>query len=372
MRHLRNLGLALLFASGPVAAQNPLAIVDALDGVDPVVLLQTNKEVFGKSEFASERGRFRYLFSTAETKATFDKEPAKYEIAMSGLCARMGKTVYGNPSDYFIHDGKIYIFGSDECHKRFAADPAKYIPKAAAPMPDSAAAKAKGRELVDRVVAKLGGAAKLDALTTYTESVTQIQKRTQGEFKVTTKTMYRFPGDVRVERTNQRPDGQSFTFATVLTPTDAFSASQGRSFPIIPAGRPSVEMDLGRHPVALLKARNSKGFVAAAAGPTTVDGVSLEQVRVKNGAVDVTLNVDPKSGQLHSIAFDDRGGDGGYGHFVLTLADFRDVGGLMLPHETRSTFNGQPDPVLTTANQIIEVNTPLDAALFSKPPAESK
>ena len=59
MRHLLNLGLILLFASGTTAAQNPLAIVDALDGVDPVVLLQTNKEVFGKSEFSSERGRFR-------------------------------------------------------------------------------------------------------------------------------------------------------------------------------------------------------------------------------------------------------------------------------------------------------------------------
>ena len=108
-----------------------------------------------------------------------------------------------------------------------AQGPAETPPPAA---PETAAAKAKGRELIDAVVAKLGGAAKLDAVTSYTESITQIQKRPQGEFKVTTKTMYRFPGDVRVERTNQRPDGQSFTFATVLTPTDAFSASQGRSF----------------------------------------------------------------------------------------------------------------------------------------------
>jgi YHS domain-containing protein len=372
MKNLRTLGLILLLTSGPAAAQDPSTVVDALDGVDPVVLLQTNKEVFGKSEFNSVRGRFRYLFSTAETKATFEKEPAKYEIALSGLCARMGKTVYGNPSDYFIHDGRIYIFGSDDCHKRFAAEPARYIPKPAAPMPDSAAAKAKGRELIDAVVAKLGGAAKLDAVTSYTESITQIQKRPQGEFKVTTKTMYRFPGDVRVERTNQRPDGQSFTFATVLTPTDAFSASQGRSFPIIAAGRPSLEMDYGRHPLALLKARNGKQFVAAAAGPTTLDGVTVEQVRVKNGAVDVTLNVEPKSGQLHSIAFDDRGGDGAYGHFVLALADFRNVNGLMLPYETRATFNGQPDQFLTATVQTIEVNVPLDAALFTKPPTESK
>jgi len=370
MRHLRFLAVALLLLDVPATAQTP-PIVDALDGVDPVVLLQQNKEVFGKSEFSSVQGRFRYLFSTAETKATFEKEPAKYEIALNGQCARMGKTVYGNPSDYFIHDGKIYIFGSDDCHKQFAAAPEKYLPKPAPPMPDSATAKTKGRELIDRVVAKLGGTAKLDAVTTYAESTTQVQKRQQGEFKITTKTMWRFPGDARVERTNQRPDGQSFTFATVLTPTDAFNASQGRSSPVL-VGRSSLEMDLGRHPVALLKARGAKAFVAAALGPTTVDGTTVEQVRVKNGAVDVTLNVDPKSGQLHSIAFDDRGPGGAFGHFVLTLGDFREVGGLLLPHETRSLFNGEPDQGLTATIQSIEVNTPLDAALFTKPPTESK
>ena len=370
MRHLRSLGLALLLVSAPAAAQTP-EVADALDGVDPVILLQQNKEVFGKSEFAAVRGRFRYLFSTAETKATFEKEPAKYEIALSGQCARMGKTVYGNPSDYFIHDGKIYIFGSDDCHKQFAAAPEKYLPKPAPAMPDSAAAKTKGRELIERVVAKLGGAAKLDAVTSYSESITQVQKRAQGEFKITTKTMWQFPGGARIERTNQRPDGQSFTFATVLTPTDAFNAGQGRSSPVL-VGRSSLEMDLGRHPVALLKARGAKEFVAAALGTTTVDGTTVEQVRVKKGAVDVTLHVDPKSGQLHSIAFDDRGPGGVYGHFVLTLGDFREVGGLLLPHETRSLFNGEPDQGLTATIQSIEVNTPLDAALFTRPPADGK
>jgi YHS domain-containing protein len=76
--------------------------------------------------------RFEYLFSSSETKATFEKAPAKYEIQMNGLCARMGKATGGSPADFLVHDGKIYIFGSDECHRRFAADPAKYLPPPAA------------------------------------------------------------------------------------------------------------------------------------------------------------------------------------------------------------------------------------------------
>ena len=84
------------------------------------MLLKDGKEAFGKQAFRSDHGRFTYLFSSAETKAEFDKAPEKYAIQMGGLCARMGRTVTGNPSDYLVHDGKIYIFGSDACHKSFA------------------------------------------------------------------------------------------------------------------------------------------------------------------------------------------------------------------------------------------------------------
>ena len=62
--------------SMPARAQQP-TVVDALDGVDPVLLIQ-GKEVAGKPELKVVRGRFAYLFSSPETKATFEQEPAKY------------------------------------------------------------------------------------------------------------------------------------------------------------------------------------------------------------------------------------------------------------------------------------------------------
>ena len=186
MRHLRFLAVALLLLDVPATAQTP-PVVDALDGVDPVVLLQQNKEVFGKSEFSSVWGRFRYLFSTAETKATFEKEPAKYEIALNGQCARMGKTVYGNPSDYFIHDGKIYIFGSDDCHKQFAAAPRKITSETCAPD----AGLGSGKNQRPRVDRPRSGEAWWRGDTRrghdVRQSTTQVQKRQQGEFKITTK-----------------------------------------------------------------------------------------------------------------------------------------------------------------------------------------
>ncbi len=94
------------------------------------------KEVPGKSAFSVTRGNFVYLFSTAETKATFEEDPARYEIQLGGMCAKMGKTAGGNPADFIVHEGKIYIFGSDDCHKKFQANPAKYLITPPAPLSD--------------------------------------------------------------------------------------------------------------------------------------------------------------------------------------------------------------------------------------------
>src|SRR4051794_2451992 len=168
---------------------------EALDGIDPVVLLTQGKEISGKSEFKVSRGKFEYLFATAENKAAFEKTPEKYEIQLSGACARMGGGVTGNPSDYAVVDGKIYIFGSDECHKKFVATPARFLPRAEVPMPESAASRQAGRALLDRVVAAMGGAERLDAVTTYVETASQVQKRPAGDATITTTTTRRFPSE---------------------------------------------------------------------------------------------------------------------------------------------------------------------------------
>src|SRR4029079_679219 len=146
---------------------------DALDGIDPVVLLTQGKEVSGKPDFKVSRGKFDYLFVSAENKAAFEKNPEKYEIQLRGACARMGGGVTGNPADFAVVDGKIYIFGSDDCHKKFVAAPARFLPKTATPMPAAAAAVTEGRALVDRMVKAIGGAEKLDAVTSYVESSSQ-------------------------------------------------------------------------------------------------------------------------------------------------------------------------------------------------------
>ena len=356
--------VTVLLAGGPVGREaSQQAADDALDGLDPVLLVG-GKEVPGKSALSVTRGDFVYLFSSADTKATFERDPAKYEIQLGGLCARMGKTTGGNPSDFVVHEGKIYIFGSDECHKKFQAEPAKYLPTPPAPLPPSPAAATRGRQLVDRAVAALGGASKLDGLTSYVESYTQVQTRPQGDVTVAIKTTWSFPDRARQDR-SMALQGKTMSSATVLSPEGMwYLGGQGQAYSVRPAGRPSLEQDFGRHPVALLRTRRAPGFKAVALGAGFVDGFSVENVRVISGSTDVTLAIGA-SGRIHSATFRDRNSDGEYGTFSIVYSDFRPVEGLQLPFNARATFNGQPLASLSVTLDAIALNTPLEASLFA-------
>jgi YHS domain-containing protein len=339
--------------------------MEALDGLDPVVLLKEGKEVFGKSAFRSEHGRFAYLFSTAETKAEFEKTPGKYSIQLGGVCARMGKTVTGNPSDYFVHDGKIYIFGSDACHKSFVAAPEKYLAKPAAPMPRDPAATTRGQALLDKVAKGMG--TKLDALTTYVESTSETQKRPTGDVQITTRKLWRFPDAARMDRSMLRPDGQTATYGTLLTAGRAWGIGGPQLVAVIPDSIPSVQLDLGRQIVPLLRTRREAGTLVAALGAGTVDGVAVERVRVQRGGLDVTVNIDPATGRVHSTTFIDRNREGQFGEYTLVYGDFRQVDGLLVPFEEKAMFNGAADPSLSRKLETIVINSALDQALFQAP-----
>lgn len=356
--------LMFVAAAGLIGHAQQPAPVDALDGADPVVLLKEGKEVFGKSTLRSEYGRLAYLFSSAETKAEFDKAPEKYAVQLGGLCARMGRTVGGNPADYMVYNGKIYVFGSDACHKAFAAAPEKYIQPASAPMPADAAARSRGQAILDRAVAFSGGSAKLDAITSYVETGSEIQKRATGDVKVTTRRMWQFPGMARFDRTLPLPDGRVATFGMLLT-RDAVYSVGSRITPLPAEALPWVQQETFRQIVPLLRARREKGVTVAGLAPATVDGIAVERVRVRRAGLDVTLNVDAKTGAIHSTTFIDRGPESQYGEITVLYSNFKPVEGLKLPFTEKGLFNGAAVAVLDRTIDAIAINAPLDAALFN-------
>ena len=170
MRASRLFVCALLLLSGVLAGQTyaqqqpPL---DALEGLDPVMLAQ-GKEAQGEMNITVTRGQFRYMFANAANKAAFEQDPTRYEVQLNGACARMGAPVRGNPDLYAVHKGHIYIFGSENCKTLFVAAPEKYLDPGESSSVTAAAtpeALKQGQALIDKAVAAMGGAAKIDGLT---------------------------------------------------------------------------------------------------------------------------------------------------------------------------------------------------------------
>jgi hypothetical protein len=149
-----------------------------------------------------------------------------------------------------------------------------------------------------------------------------------------------------------------------MTSAGLWFISQGRAFPIIEAGRPSLQLDYGRQIIPLLHGRNDRGFKASSLGRRSVEGAQVDLVRVVNGGVDVTLGVDPSSGRLQTMSFSDRNPDGEVGDYIIVYSDYRQVAGLTLPFAERVLFNGVADQFLSRRLDAVAINTPVDDALF--------
>lgn len=86
----------------------------AIEGYDPVAYFKSNKANKGKKEFAVSHQGVLYLFSSAENKEEFRRNPSHYEPEYGGWCAyamgEKGTKVNVDPETFKIVDHKLYLF----------------------------------------------------------------------------------------------------------------------------------------------------------------------------------------------------------------------------------------------------------------------
>ena len=340
------LGGAAASINAQASASNPEAIIP-LEGLDPVMLTQ-GKEVQGDVKFKVTRGQFQYIFANAENKATFEKDPSRYEIQLDGSCARMGAPTTGNPDLYTVHNGRIYIFGSEECQTLFKAAPEKYLEVPAAPKsPPSADMIKRGQALIAKAVEGFGGGSKLDQLHSF-------QKTDVRGNQVKNTLTLAFPDAMRQESVRQ-----NFTLVSVITPVESFVVVNNSSRPMPEANRAAINKELYHELVVLLRARTRPDFKASLAGDAAVD-IELPEFNT-------TLGIDPATGHVISQTYKGRGPGGVLGQIVINYSDFRTVEGMSLPFKTSATFDGQPFPPLSATIEAITINGQIDPSLFKKP-----
>jgi YHS domain-containing protein len=132
---LFSLAAALSLASAALADHAPgnkTLVLKNKDGAailayDAVAYFTDNKPVKGSPKFHSEYEGAKYYFASAEHKALFDANPAKYAPAYGGYCgyaASIGKVRPANPLIWSIVNGQLIVQhtkGADELWRRDVA-----------------------------------------------------------------------------------------------------------------------------------------------------------------------------------------------------------------------------------------------------------
>jgi YHS domain-containing protein len=119
-RTLLNLVAVLSLAGAALADQTPdhkvLVLKNkdgaAILGYDAVAYFTDNKPAKGNPKFQSEYEGAKYYFVSAEHKALFDANPAKYAPAYGGYCgyaASVGKVRPADPLIWSIVDGQLIV-----------------------------------------------------------------------------------------------------------------------------------------------------------------------------------------------------------------------------------------------------------------------
>ena len=337
------------------SAQVSSGAVIPLEGLDPVMLSQ-GKEVQGDMKYKVTRGRFQYIFANEENKATFEKDPSKYEIQLDGHCGRMGAPTSGNPDLYLVHKERIYIFGSEECQTLFKAAPEKYLEVPTTHKSPSTEMIKRGQELFAKAIGVSGGS-KLDQLQSF-------QRTELRGNQVKNILVLGFPDSLRQETV--RPN---FTLTSVITPSDSFVQVNNTARPMPETNRAAIYKELNHELIVLLRARTRPDFKAWLS-TDAAEEKTLGRVDIELPDFTTTLGIDPETGRVVNQTYRGRGPGGVVGQIVMNYSDFRTVEGLSLPFKTTATFDGQPFPALSATTEAITVNGQIDPSAFKKPPKE--
>lgn len=129
--------MTLLGALSGIAGAKELHNLDQngveIQGYDPVAFFTDNRPVKGNSQFQSEYQGAKYYFASAEHKASFDKEPAKYEPQFGGYCAygaSRGKTAPIKIEAWQIVNGRLLMQYDLDIKDKFNKDTQGNLQKA--------------------------------------------------------------------------------------------------------------------------------------------------------------------------------------------------------------------------------------------------
>ena len=125
-------GAPAAFADQPPVHTGVLSNV-AVGGYDPVAYFTDGHAVRGNAQFRTTYQNYEYRFASAEHLAAFRANPARYLPQYGGYCAwavAQGYTAPGNPQNWRIVDGRLYLNYDTTVQHRWEANIPGFIASA--------------------------------------------------------------------------------------------------------------------------------------------------------------------------------------------------------------------------------------------------
>jgi YHS domain-containing protein len=113
----------------------------AVGGYDPVAYFTQGRAVEGSPAIVFRYRGAQWRFSSEANRAAFEADPQRYAPAFGGYCAwavAQGSLARGNPANWDIIDGTLYLNYDDSVQTRWRTDISGFIKKARNNWPDLA------------------------------------------------------------------------------------------------------------------------------------------------------------------------------------------------------------------------------------------
>jgi zinc protease len=218
----------------------------------------------------------------------------------------------------------------------------------------------EGKALAAKVVAALGGEAKLATVKALKEKLNLNQKTPQGDFSMKMETIIVFPDKLHAEM--ETPNG---TMNIVISPEASFMAMPGQGVHDFPASQKTETLEqIKRDPIFIASHWKDANMFFNANGSEKVGDLDARIVDVSAAGAVLRWFVDPASGRILKETYMTLSQDTPV-QGETDMENWKPIGGLTLPLMRRNKQNGEDSS--TAEITALEVNPAVDPKLFEKP-----
>ena len=222
------------------------------------------------------------------------------------------------------------------------------------------ASNEEGKALAAKVVAALGGEAKLANIKALKAKLTLTQKTPQGDLPLQVESVIVFPDHMHAEM--QLPGG---SMNVVVTPDSAFIAVPGQGMRDLPAAQKADTLEqIKRDPIFIASHWKDPNVLFNAGGTEKVGDIDARIVDVNAAGAAVRWFVDPQTGHILKQTYMTLN-QSGPAPGETDMDNWKPISGLTLPLTRHNKQNGQDSS--TAEYTALELNPAVDPKLFDKP-----